>query len=158
MRSPTDLLTTEEAARYLTLSPRTLERYRVTGEGPRFLKIGRRVVYRRCDLDAWLKNKIRRSTSDPGPDADSHSDSGSGSDSGSESGSNSDVECQSARSWPRSPPTHHCCSAPVVLSWQSAGQSSRGAYVHRPPRRTSVLRFRSHGLASHRRMRGHRPR
>ena len=93
MRSPTDLLTTEEAARYLTLSPRTLERYRVTGEGPRFLKIGRRVVYRRCDLDAWLKNKIRRSTSDPGPDADSHSDSGSGSDSGSESGSNSDVEC-----------------------------------------------------------------
>ena len=70
MRNPTDLLTTEEAARYLRLSPRTLERYRVTGEGPRFLKIGRRVLYRQSDLDEWLKNKSRRSTSDPGPDPD----------------------------------------------------------------------------------------
>ena len=67
MRNPTDLLTTEEAARYLRLSARTLERYRVTGEGPRFLKIGRRVLYRQSDLDGWLKNKSRRSTSDPGP-------------------------------------------------------------------------------------------
>ena len=67
MRNPTDLLTTEEAARYPRLSPRTLERYRVTGEGPRFLKIGRRVLYRQSDLDEWLKNKSRRSTSDPGP-------------------------------------------------------------------------------------------
>ena len=41
MTKPTDLLTTEEAAKYLRLSPRTLERYRVTGEGPRFLKVGR---------------------------------------------------------------------------------------------------------------------
>ena len=70
MRNPTDLLTTEEAGRYLRLSPRTLERYRVTGEGPRYLKIGRRVLYRKSDLDEWLKNKSRRSTSDPGPDPD----------------------------------------------------------------------------------------
>ena len=38
-----DLRTTAEAADYLDLSPRTLERYRVTGEGPRFIKLGRRV-------------------------------------------------------------------------------------------------------------------
>ena len=74
MRNPTDLLTTEEAARYLRLSPRTLERYRVTGEGPRFLKIGRRVLYRQSDLDEWLKNKSRRSTSDPGPGPDPDAD------------------------------------------------------------------------------------
>ena len=28
------------------MSPRTLERWRFTGEGPRFMKIGGRVVYR----------------------------------------------------------------------------------------------------------------
>ena len=70
MHKQTDLLTTDEGAKYLRLSPRTLERYRVTGEGPRFLKVGRRVLYRQSDLDEWLKNKSRRSTSDPGPDPD----------------------------------------------------------------------------------------
>ena len=70
MHQSTELLTTGEAANDLRLSPRTLERYRVTGAGPRFLKIGRRVVYRRSDLDGWLKTKSRRSTSDPGPNAD----------------------------------------------------------------------------------------
>ena len=60
------LFTTEEAAEYLRLSPRTLERYRVTGEGPNFLKLGRRVFYRRSDLDAWRDARLRRSTSDPG--------------------------------------------------------------------------------------------
>ena len=64
---PTDLLDTDEAAAYLHLSPRTLERYRVTGEGPRFLKLGRRVLYRRGDLDTWIESRVRRSTSDPGP-------------------------------------------------------------------------------------------
>ena len=62
-----ELLSTKEAARYLRLSHRTLERYRVTGEGPRYLKVGRRVFYRRTDLDAWLDGRVRRSTSDPGP-------------------------------------------------------------------------------------------
>lgn len=62
-----DLLTTPEAAAYVRRSPRTLERYRVTGEGPIFLKIGRPILYRRADLDEWLDDKVRRSTSDPGP-------------------------------------------------------------------------------------------
>ena len=55
---PTDLLDTGEAAAYLHLSPRTLERYRVTGEGPRFLKLGRRVLYRRDDLDTWIESRV----------------------------------------------------------------------------------------------------
>ena len=65
-----DLMTTEEAALYVRLSPRTLERYRVTGEGPQFLKVGRLVFYRRCDLDDWLEKTVRRSTSDPGPETE----------------------------------------------------------------------------------------
>ena len=62
-----DLLTTPEAAAYVRRSPRTLERYRVTGEGPNFLKPDGRVLYRRADLDQWLEGSVRRSTSDPGP-------------------------------------------------------------------------------------------
>ena len=64
-------LNTLEAAAFLTLSPRTLERYRVTGEGPRFLKLGRRVVYLRSDLLHWLEGCVRISTSDDGQ-ASSH--------------------------------------------------------------------------------------
>ena len=63
-----DLWTTAEAAEYVGMSPRTLERYRVTGEGPKYLKIGRLVYYLQRDLDDWLKTKVRRSTSDPGPE------------------------------------------------------------------------------------------
>ena len=64
---PRVLLTTHEAAAYLRLSPRTLERYRVTGEGPAYVKLGRRVFYERKALDDWLELRRRRSTSDPGP-------------------------------------------------------------------------------------------
>ena len=65
-----DLMTTEEAALYVRLSPRTLERYRVTGQGPKFLKVGRLVFYRLRDLDEWLENTVRHSTSDPGPETE----------------------------------------------------------------------------------------
>ena len=65
-----DLMTTAEAATYVGLSRRTLERYRVTGEGPTYLKNGGRVFYRQADLDQWLENNRRRSTSDPGPETE----------------------------------------------------------------------------------------
>ena len=61
-----------EAAPHVRLSDRTLERYRVTGEGPEFLKIGRLVFYEQSSLDEWLKLKRRRSTSDPGPPPKRH--------------------------------------------------------------------------------------
>ena len=57
-------LNTRQAAALLGLSPRTLERYRVTGEGPMFAKLGRRVCYARTDLDDWADGRRRRSTSD----------------------------------------------------------------------------------------------
>ena len=68
MSKRNDLMTTEETALYVRLSPRTLERYRVTGQGPTYLKNGRRAFYRQADLDQWLENNRRRSTSDPGPE------------------------------------------------------------------------------------------
>jgi hypothetical protein len=40
------------------VSPRTLERWRWTGIGPRFLKIGRRVRYRLEDIEAYEKQRL----------------------------------------------------------------------------------------------------
>ena len=59
-------LNTEEAARWVGLSPKTLARYRVTGEGPVYHLVGRRVRYLREDLDVWMKTRRRKSTSDDG--------------------------------------------------------------------------------------------
>ena len=59
-------LTTVEAARYVGLSHRTLKRYRVTGEGPVFHRLGGRVRYRRDDLDVWAAERRRVSTVDDG--------------------------------------------------------------------------------------------
>lgn len=59
----TDILNTREAAAYTRLGKPTLERFRLTGEGPRFAKLGGAVRYRRCDLDAWLESRVVTSTS-----------------------------------------------------------------------------------------------
>lgn len=59
-----DCYNTITAARYLTLSVRTLAYLRVTGEGPVFAKVGRRVIYRPCDLDTWLAARSVKSTSE----------------------------------------------------------------------------------------------
>lgn len=59
-------LRTAEAARYLSLSPRTLEKHRTYGTGPAYRKIGGRVVYAIVDLNAWADVGTRTSTSDPG--------------------------------------------------------------------------------------------
>jgi excisionase family DNA binding protein len=61
---PNHLLSQREAAAYCGLSPRTLERARVTGEGPPYAKLGRRVLYRRPDLDEWISSRIRQNTSE----------------------------------------------------------------------------------------------
>jgi hypothetical protein len=55
----------EEAARFLRLSPRTLEKYRVIGGGPPFRKFGRRVLYALDDLEKWAERRVCDSTSDP---------------------------------------------------------------------------------------------
>lgn len=59
-------LTTEEAGAFLRLSPRTLEKQRVLGGGPRFRKFGARVVYAAADLRAWADSRAYGMTSDPG--------------------------------------------------------------------------------------------
>ena len=55
---PERFLDNEQAAHYLKLSPRTLDRQRLTGKGPRFRKFGRRVIYAIEDLEAWANARI----------------------------------------------------------------------------------------------------
>jgi excisionase family DNA binding protein len=53
-----------EASDYLGLSERTLQKWRVVGGGPRFVKIsGRMIRYRRRDLNAWSEARLRANTS-----------------------------------------------------------------------------------------------
>ena len=51
------------AARW-NISHRTLERWRWTGEGPRIVKLGGRVVYRLEDVEEYEREQIRASTAD----------------------------------------------------------------------------------------------
>jgi excisionase family DNA binding protein len=60
------LLTADSAASYLGCSPATLEKWRVKGGGPRFIKMGRLVRYRLHDLDMWVNDRVRSSTADIG--------------------------------------------------------------------------------------------
>ena len=59
-------LNTREAAAWLNLSPRTLDRYRVNGDGPVFHRFGGRVRYLVTDLEDWASARRRVSTSDDG--------------------------------------------------------------------------------------------
>jgi predicted DNA-binding transcriptional regulator AlpA len=63
------LIDEAEAARFLAFSVRSLQGWRYRGGGPRFVKIGRTVRYRRRDLQAWAEAQIRVSTADPGASA-----------------------------------------------------------------------------------------
>lgn len=65
-RKGSPFLSTREAAFYLGLSFRTLEKMRLTGNGPRFRKHGRFVRYHIADLDAWSEARQHSSTSDEG--------------------------------------------------------------------------------------------
>lgn len=48
------LLTNEQAANYIGFQPSTLNHWRCSGRGPRFLRLGRYIRYRTEDLEAWL--------------------------------------------------------------------------------------------------------
>ena len=62
----TQLLTESEAAEFLRFKPKTLARWRWAGTGPRFLKVGGAVRYTVADLEKFLEEAVRMSTSDCG--------------------------------------------------------------------------------------------
>lgn len=54
-------LTQKELARRWAISHRTLERWRWTGEGPSFMKLGGRVIYRLEDVLSFELAHLRQS-------------------------------------------------------------------------------------------------
>jgi excisionase family DNA binding protein len=57
------LIDTNKAAEYLDVKPNTLEGWRIQGKGPSYKKIGRLVRYTTDELDAYIANQSRTSTS-----------------------------------------------------------------------------------------------
>ena len=57
------MLRTSDAAHYTGLSASTMTKLRLIGGGPRYIKLGKAVVYDPVDLDAWLSANRRKSTS-----------------------------------------------------------------------------------------------
>jgi len=63
-RRGSPFLNATQAALYVGLSHRTLEKMRTHGGGPRFRKHGRYVRYHIDDLDAWSLAESRATTRD----------------------------------------------------------------------------------------------
>jgi hypothetical protein len=64
---------THDAAEYLPesalceqypFSPRTVQRWRATGDGPPYIRVGRRILYRRSDVEEWLSSQTFRHRAD----------------------------------------------------------------------------------------------
>lgn len=51
-----------DAAAHLGLSKSTLDKMRHYGTGPRYYKLGRAVIYKIADLDAWVSERAATST------------------------------------------------------------------------------------------------
>jgi len=59
--NPDTLIRRADVARYIPIQPQTLARWACEGKGPRFVKLGRRLVaYRVGDLRAWLDQQAGR--------------------------------------------------------------------------------------------------
>lgn len=67
---PRRKLTVSDAAQHTGVSTSYFNKLRTMGGGPVFFKIGTRVVYDLADLDQWLDQHRRRSTSDLGASAE----------------------------------------------------------------------------------------
>jgi len=62
LQGQSPIMTTKEAGRFLRLSHRTLEDWRISGQGPVFSKWGRLVRYRVSDLKAFAEGPTFRNT------------------------------------------------------------------------------------------------
>lgn len=60
------LISAEDAAKHLNISKSTLAKMRLSGASPRYVKIGRRVAYRPCDLESWIAAQSFNSTAEYG--------------------------------------------------------------------------------------------
>jgi excisionase family DNA binding protein len=57
-------LNVKEAAAYIPVAKSTLDKLRVAGGGPRYIRIGAKILYDVSDLDAWMENHKQANTAD----------------------------------------------------------------------------------------------
>ena len=55
---------TEQLAKLIDISPRTLQRWRLEGKGPKYFKLGSRVLYSEEQINEWLCKCQTSSTTD----------------------------------------------------------------------------------------------
>jgi predicted DNA-binding transcriptional regulator AlpA len=60
----TPLLTQRDLAALTKLSPRTIERLRCVGGGPKFVRVRGSVRYRIEDVEAWIASRVVSNTSE----------------------------------------------------------------------------------------------
>ncbi len=59
------LINEQDAAAFLGYTVRALQNWRLRGGGPKFVRVSKRSIrYRRCDLNTWIEERLRSSTSD----------------------------------------------------------------------------------------------
>lgn len=58
------VLSTKQAAEVIGISPSTLAKFRLAGEGPKYSKLGRRVFYEEAELRKWITENRHSSTSE----------------------------------------------------------------------------------------------
>ena len=57
------LIRRSDIPQYIPVASQTLARWACEGQGPPFIKVGRRLVaYRAGDLREWLQNQVRQNT------------------------------------------------------------------------------------------------
>jgi len=61
------LLPPEVVAELTGLTRSRLAKLRMSGDGPRYVKLGKAIRYRRSAVEAWLSQLERRSTTDAAP-------------------------------------------------------------------------------------------
>jgi len=66
-RAPLTHINQTQLAKRWNMSPRTLERWRWLGQGPVFLKLGGRVLYRLEDIESYEANHLQSNTNGPVP-------------------------------------------------------------------------------------------
>jgi hypothetical protein len=59
-----ELLTSDQVAAMLIVDVQTLANWRCQNQGPPYLKLGRLVRYRRCNIESWLKSLIQETNAD----------------------------------------------------------------------------------------------
>lgn len=66
MTTDDSLQTADEVSEFLGDVPvKTLARWRWTGEGPRFVRMGKHVRYRRSDVLAWINSRVQGNDPEP---------------------------------------------------------------------------------------------